>query len=79
MKLKLRKVGAAVGVILPDEMLARLKVKAGDMLLATETGDGYLLTRYDAEIEEQLKLGREVMDNHRETLRGLSKLNAPKD
>jgi len=36
MKLKLRSVGTSTGVLLPKEMLVRLKVKKDDMLFAIE-------------------------------------------
>jgi putative addiction module antidote len=72
-KLKLRAIGTSTGVILPKEALHRLKVKQDDHLFATETPDGYLLTPFDPELEEQLKLGRELMRKHRETLRALAK------
>jgi putative addiction module antidote len=73
MKLKLRAVGTSTGVVLPKEFLHRLKIKKDDMLFAVETPDGYLLTPYDPALEEQLKLGREIMAEHRDTLRALSK------
>ena len=73
MKLKLRNVGTSTGLVLPKEALHRLRVKTGDSLFAVETPDGYLLTPYDPAIEEQLKIGREVMAEHRETLRALAK------
>lgn len=73
MKLKLRAVGTSIGVILPKEFLHRLKIKKDDVLFAVETPDGYLVTPYDPALEEQLKLGREIMDEHRDTLRALSK------
>jgi putative addiction module antidote len=72
-KLKLRSVGTSTGVVLPKEFLHRLKVRKNDELFAIETPEGYLLTPYDPEIEEQLKLGRELMKEHRETLRALAK------
>jgi hypothetical protein len=37
MKLKLRSVGTSTGVLLPKEMLARMKVKKDDTLFAVET------------------------------------------
>ena len=73
MKLKLRAVGTSTGVVLPKEFLHRLKVEKEDFLFATEIPGGYLLTPYDPELEAQLKLGREVMKEHRETLRALAK------
>lgn len=73
MKLKLRAVGTSTGVVLPKEILHRLKVKQDDVLFAVETPDGYLLTPYDPEIEEQLKIGREFMAEYRDTFRALAK------
>ncbi len=73
MKLKLRPVGTSTGVLLPKEMLVRLKVKKDDMLFATETPEGYLLTPYDPEVERQLSEGREFMTKYRDTFRALAK------
>jgi putative addiction module antidote len=71
--LKLTRIGSSTGVVLPKEMLARLKVEKGDSLYAVETGDGYLLTPYDPAIEEQLEAGREFMKEFRETFKVLAK------
>ena len=73
MKLKLRAVGTSTGIVLPKETLQRMNVKQGDSLFAVETPDGYLLTPYDPELERQLTIGREVMKEHRDTLRALAK------
>lgn len=73
MKLKLRAVGTSTGVLLPKEMLARLKVEKDDALFAVETPGGYLLTPYDPEIERQLTKGREFMRKYRDTFRALAK------
>jgi putative addiction module antidote len=71
--LKLTTVGTSTGVVIPREMLSRLKVGKGDSLFAIETPSGYLITPYDPEIEKQLKLGREIMNEYRDTLRALAK------
>jgi putative addiction module antidote len=73
MKLKLRAVGTSTGVVLPKEFLNRLKIKKDDVLFAVEAPHGYFLTPLDPELEEQLKLGREIMIEHRDTLRALAK------
>jgi putative addiction module antidote len=73
MKLKLRSVGTSTGVILPKEALQRLRVQKGDELFAIETPDGYLLTPFDPEVEEQVKLGLEFMAKYRDTFRALAK------
>jgi len=72
-KLKLRPVGTSAGIIVPKEMLVRLRVNMEDDLFAVETPDGYLLTPYDPEIEKQLKLGREFMAKFRNSFRALAK------
>jgi putative addiction module antidote len=73
MKLKLRSIGTSTGVILPKQFLDRMKLKKNDTLFASETPEGYLLTPYDPEVAEQVKLGLEIMKEHRETLRALAK------
>jgi len=73
MRLKLRAVGTSTGIILPKETLRRLNVKEGDSLFAVETPDGYLLTPYDPEVEEQVRVGREFMAKYRDTFRALAK------
>ena len=42
--LKLTTIGTSTGVVIPKEMLARLKMGKGDTLYAIETAEGYLLT-----------------------------------
>jgi putative addiction module antidote len=71
--LKLTAVGTSTGVVIPKEMLGRLNVQKGDMLHATETKDGYLLTPYSAEVQRQLEMGREFMKEFREAFRALAK------
>ncbi len=51
--LKLTAVGTSTGLVIPKEMLARMKLEKGDTLHAIETRDGYLLTPYDAEVQRQ--------------------------
>ena len=71
--LKLTQVGNSVGVVLPKEALAQLKINKGDSVFLTETPGGFKLTPYDPAIEEQLKLGRELMHEYRDTLHALAK------
>ncbi len=71
--LKLTQIGNSVGLILPKEMLARLKLEKGDTVHLTETPDGFMLTPYDPAFEEQLALGREFMRDYRDTFRALAK------
>jgi putative addiction module antidote len=57
--LKLTAVGTSTGVVIPKEMLARMKVARGDKLHLVETPDGYLLTPYDPAVAAQVEAGRE--------------------
>lgn len=71
--LKLTQIGNSVGVILPKEVLARLKVEKGDSLYITESPDGYRITPHDPQFEEQMKKAREIMKKRRAVLRELAK------
>jgi putative addiction module antidote len=71
--LKLSQIGNSVGVILPKEVLARLKLAKGDTVFLTEAFNGITLTPYDPELEEQIKLGREFMHDYRDTFHQLAK------
>ncbi|HEY1230069.1 MAG TPA: AbrB/MazE/SpoVT family DNA-binding domain-containing protein [Ramlibacter sp.] len=72
--LKITQIGNSYGVILPKEMLARLKVEKGDALFVSEAANGgYTLSPYDPALEEQLKLGREFMREYRDTFHQLAK------
>ena len=71
--LKLTQIGNSVGVILPKEVLARMKVEKGDAVFLTEAANGITLTPYDPELEEQLKLGREFLREYRDTFHQLAK------
>jgi putative addiction module antidote len=73
MKLKLRAVGTSTGLVLPKEILHRLKVQKDDSLFAIETPVGYLLTPYDPDVEEQVNLGLKFMKEYRDTFRALAK------
>ncbi len=71
--LKLTQIGNSVGVILPKDVLARLKLQKGDTVFITETSGGVNLTPYDPGIEDQLKAGREFMKEFRDTFHQLAK------
>ena len=71
--LKLTQIGNSVGVILPKEVLARMKVERGDTVFLTEAANGITLTPYDPEMEVQLKVGREFMREFRDTFHQLAK------
>lgn len=71
--LKLTQIGNSVGVILPKEILARLKVEKGDSLFVTETPEGLSITVHDPAFEEQMKAAQKIMRKRRAVLRELAK------
>ena len=72
-KVKVTTVGSSAGIVLPKEVLSRLKVAKGDSVFLTESPDGVRLTPYDPEFEEDMALAREVMRKRRDLLRELAK------
>ncbi|MEM7480395.1 MAG: AbrB/MazE/SpoVT family DNA-binding domain-containing protein [Acidobacteriota bacterium] len=71
--LKLTQIGNSTGVVLPRELLDRLRVERGDVLSVIETPDGIELTAYDPDFAAQMEAAEEVMREDRDVLRLLSK------
>ena len=72
MKIKITTIGNSAGVILPKELLARLRLEKGDTLYATELPDGIKLSPFDPKLAEQLKTAERVMRRRRTLLRKLA-------
>jgi putative addiction module antidote len=72
-ELKLVKVGNSVGVVLPRELLARLRVSVGDKLFATEQRDGLRLTAHDPAFVEAMAMAEEIMREDRDILAVLAR------
>jgi putative addiction module antidote len=72
MKLKLIAVGNSTGVILPKELLEKLRVQKGDELQVLETPDGIRLTQFDKEFDLELDVAERVMREDRDILRKLA-------
>ena len=70
--LKLTTVGNSTGVILPREILQRLRVERGDMLYVIETPGGIELTPYNPEFAAQMEVAERVMREDRDVLRKLA-------
>lgn len=71
--LKLTQIGNSVGLILPKELLARLKLEKGDTVFVTEAANGVNLSPYNPSLDEELALGREFMHDYRDTFHQLAK------
>lgn len=70
--LKIRKVGNSLGLVLPKEAVARLKVAEGDTVYLTDAQDGYRITPMDAGFAGQMAVAEDIMREDRDVLRELS-------
>jgi putative addiction module antidote len=70
--LKITTVGNSTGVVLPKEILERLRVEKGDILYVLETPNGIELTAYNPEFAVQMDAAEEVMREDRDALRKLA-------
>ena len=74
LELKVRKIGNSLGVVLPKESLARLRVNEGETLYFTETADGsYRLSGYNENFSKQVAEAEKIMQQDKDLLRELSK------
>lgn len=71
--LKVRRIGNSLGVVLPKDVLAKLKVGEGDELSVSETPEGVALKRSDDEFQDQVEAARRAMKRYRNALRELAK------
>jgi putative addiction module antidote len=72
MTLRIITVGNSAGLVLPREVLHRLRVKKGDVLYVLETPRGIELVPYDPEAAAQLEAAEQVMREDRDVLRKLA-------
>jgi putative addiction module antidote len=72
MKLKITAIGNSAGVILPRELLARLRLAKGDALYVTELPDGFKLAPFDPGLAKQMEVAARVMRKRRTLLKKLS-------
>lgn len=73
MELKIKKIGNSAGIVLPKELLARLRVGQGDTLYASEAPDGIRLTASDPDFADKMALAEKIMREDRDILRVLAK------
>jgi putative addiction module antidote len=72
MKLKVTTVGNSTGVILPKELLEKLRIGKGDTLYVTETSRGVELSPYDQDFATQMEIAESIMGEDRDVLRKLA-------
>jgi putative addiction module antidote len=73
MKIRITTVGHSAGIILPKELMVRLRLDKGDELYATELPDGIKLSPFDPELAKQMEVAERIMRKRRSLLRKLAK------
>jgi putative addiction module antidote len=72
--LQIKKIGNSVGLILPKELLARLKLKEGDKLhIVEQTERGIKLSPYDPKHAKAMEFARRSFREYADTYRALAK------
>ena len=70
--LKLTTVGNSVGIVLPKELLEKLRVDQGDTLYVIETQNGIELIPSNPELAVQMEVAERVMQEDRDILQRLA-------
>ncbi len=70
--LKVTAVGNSAGIVLPKELLARLRVDKGDSLYVVETPGGIELTAYNPAFAEQMEAAELIMHENKDVLKKLA-------
>jgi putative addiction module antidote len=71
--LQIRKIGNSVGLILPKELLARLRLKEGDNLYIVEqTERGFKLSPYDPKHARAMEIARGSFRKYADTYKALA-------
>ena len=73
LKLKVKQIGNSAGVVLPKEALNHLNVGKGDEVYLVKNADGYTISQYDPEFDEQMDAMEAIGRQYKNTLRELAK------
>ncbi len=72
--LQVRKIGNSTGVILPKELLHRLRLKDGDLLHVVEQNErGVKLSPYDPKHAKAMEIARRTFRDYADTFKALAK------
>ncbi|MDA0765422.1 MAG: AbrB/MazE/SpoVT family DNA-binding domain-containing protein [Verrucomicrobia bacterium] len=69
---KIISIGNSAGLILPKELLEKLRVSKGDTLTVTETSRGLELSAYDEIKSRQMDIAECIMRENRNMLKKLA-------
>ncbi len=70
--LKVRKIGNSLGVVLPKDVLAKLKVGEGDELTVSEMPTGVALQATNDDTAELMRMAEDIMRKRRRVLKALA-------
>lgn len=70
--IKIVNIGNSLGIILPKDILVKLRIKKGDTVYAIETPDGVELTPYNEGFSHQIELAETIMRENRDVLKKLA-------
>nr|VFJ43597.1 MAG: putative addiction module antidote [Candidatus Kentron sp. DK]VFJ47763.1 MAG: putative addiction module antidote [Candidatus Kentron sp. DK] len=73
LKVKVTAVGNSMGILLPKEVLGRLKAGKGDTLYLLENPEGFTLTPYREDFESQMQAAEKVLKKYRNAFHALAK------
>jgi putative addiction module antidote len=74
MRLEIKQIGNSTGLILPKELLARLRLERGDSVLVTEGPDQSItLTPFSDDDEETMQIARDAMKKYASVFKALAK------
>lgn len=72
--LKIRKVGNSLGIVLPKEVISRLRTGQGEEVFLLEGPDNtYRITPFDPTFEKKMEKAEEIMARYRNTLHVLAR------
>ena len=72
--LKVRKVGNSLGLVLPKEVVSRLRTGEGEEVFLIEgPNNTYRLTPFDPAFQKKMEKAEDIMSRYRNTLHVLSK------
>ena len=72
--LQIKKIGNSLGLILPKDLLARLRLKEGDKLFVVEqTERGIKLSPYDPKHAKAMEIARRSFRKYADTYKALAK------
>ena len=71
-KVKITTVGNSAGIVLPKEILEKLRVSKGDVLSVNDTPNGIELSAYDERKSRQMDIAERIMRDNRNMLKKLA-------